>query len=200
MTKLIKKIIVDILCLLVVNAILEILRLEVIHPFKRGFYCNDESTSYPRQKNSTVTSTITHNVGIYIPIVSITLEECSRQFDTSTNPSFKICNYLIPNWLASACSKIGVFYFGAALTEITTEVTKCQIGQLRPYFLHLCIPDVDYKLQHLFIQKFNCTSNLANPKNLRNPQKSFLGTLVIFFIRCSLLGTLFTAKVKGRRR
>lgn len=37
---------------------------------------------------------------------------------------------------------LGAFLFGAAVTQLTTDIAKYSLGRLRPHFLTVCKPDV----------------------------------------------------------
>lgn len=42
----------------------------------------------------------------------------------------------------AACYRLIIpFVFGAAVTQLTTDVAKYTVGRLRPHFLTVCIPD-----------------------------------------------------------
>lgn len=43
-------------------------------------------------------------------------------------------NYEIPEWLVECYKKIGIFGFGAAVSQLTTDIAKYSIGRLRPHF------------------------------------------------------------------
>lgn len=169
------KIIMDTLCLIVIIAIHEILPL-LVRPYERGFYCNDETISYPYQEKSTVPGKQMFIVGISVPIVLIIVGEYIWRRDISESSSLVIRNYKIPSWVLSIYSKIVVFLFGQKINGIATEAIKYQIGRLRPFFMQICKPNIDCRLpniQHVYIQKFNCTNKLATAKNLRYARKSF---------------------------
>jgi len=43
---------------------------------------------------------------------------------------------------AAACYKILIpFMFGAAVTQLTTDIAKYTVGRLRPHFLTVCMPN-----------------------------------------------------------
>lgn len=169
------KIILDVVCLLVAVTIFKILPL-LVRPFERGFFCNDESISYPYKEKSTVPGKQMLIVGMSVPIILIILGEYIWRPDVTSSSFRVIHNYKIPSWVVSIYSKIGVFFFGYAVNEIATDAIKYQVGRLRPFFMQMCMPDVDCKLdnvQHVYVQKFKCTGKLATPKNLRYSRKSF---------------------------
>lgn len=41
----------------------------------------------------------------------------------------------IPDWLVECYKKIGIFAFGAAVSQLTTDIAKYSIGRLRPHFM-----------------------------------------------------------------
>lgn len=69
----------------------------------------------------------------------------------------------IPNWLYNIYCMIGMFAFGAACSQLTTDVMKYTIGRLRPHFFTVCQPDVcnssDSQML-MFFETFRCTNPL----------------------------------------
>lgn len=144
-------------------------------PFERGFFCNDESISYPWNKKSTVTTKMLLVIGIGLPIGIILIEEYFRSI-LSGSSSLTIFGCKIPQWLVHSCSMVESFVFGGATTVLTTYVIKFQIGRLRPHFMQVCAPSVDcrnIKNQYIFMQDFNCTNELASPFDLKEAKLSF---------------------------
>ncbi|KTF86854.1 hypothetical protein cypCar_00013873, partial [Cyprinus carpio] len=102
-----------------------------IKPYQRGFFCNDESISYPFH-TSTVTSTVLYTVGFTLPICSMIIGEClSVYLNRIKSKSF--CN----SYVASVYKAIGTFLFGAGMSQSLTDIAKYSIGRLRPHFLEL---------------------------------------------------------------
>ena len=54
----------------------------------------------------------------------------------------------IPSWVYYCYRHIGVFLFGAAVSQTTTDIAKYTVGRLRPHFFDVCKPDYT---------KFKCT-------------------------------------------
>ena len=46
----------------------------------------------------------------------------------------RCCNWDVPEWLVGSYKQIGVFAFGAACSQLTTDIAKYSIGRLRPHF------------------------------------------------------------------
>lgn len=76
-----------------------------------------------------------------------------------------IRGYRIPVWLWQSYCVIGVFAFGAACSQLTTDVMKYTIGRLRPHFYTVCRPNcTENSLE--FITDYTCT-NTAYTSNKR---------------------------------
>lgn len=65
----------------------------------------------------------------------------------------------IPNWVYCMYNNILWFLFGAACSQLTTDIGKYTIGRLRPHFLDICKPQIDcnrdpYKT--IYIENFQC--------------------------------------------
>ncbi|XP_029685769.1 phospholipid phosphatase 1-like isoform X1 [Takifugu rubripes] len=104
------------------------------NPFKRGFFCNDESIRYPLRED-----TISYQLlgGVMIPFVLVVVicGEClsvhmSNVSNQSSGAKYLVCVY----------KAVGSFVFGAAVSQSLTDVAKYSIGRLRPNFLAVCKP------------------------------------------------------------
>lgn len=65
----------------------------------------------------------------------------------------KLFGYVVPIWLQSVYKYVGLLFFGAACSQLTTDIAKYTIGRLRPHFISVCQP--------VFPDGTNCT----NPAN-----------------------------------
>ncbi|KAL6472659.1 hypothetical protein MHYP_G00188470 [Metynnis hypsauchen] len=149
-------VLLDLACLLLAGLPLAAFNLGKIKPYQRGFFCNDESISYPFN-SSTVTSTVLYTVGFTLPICSMVIGECLSVYlnrlksKSSFNNSYVACVY----------KAVGTFLFGAAMSQSLTDIGKYSIGRLRPHFLDVCKPD--WKLINCssgaYIENFNCTGD-----------------------------------------
>ena len=98
-----------------------------------------------------------------------------------------ILNKTIPNWMWESYRHIGVFGFGAACSQLTTDVAKYTIGRLRPHFFSVCQPDIDCRLltnQNVYIERFHCRG--GNPKLLKDMRLSFPSGHSSFSTYCAL--------------
>ncbi|KAG5331330.1 PLPP3 phosphatase, partial [Acromyrmex charruanus] len=143
-------------------------------PYKRGFFCNDESLYHP-YLDSTVTSTMLYVIGLFLPICTMIIGEYLHGRNFSGHTANMLFGYTIPPWLWNAYKKVGVFGFGAACTVFITDTAKYTIGRLRPHFMELCVPNIDCNLpeyQHKYIMDFHCTAAVSN-KLLKEVRLSF---------------------------
>lgn len=65
----------------------------------------------------------------------------------------------IPNWLYCTYNNILWFLFGAACSQLTTDIGKYTIGRLRPHFLSVCDPQIDCnddRYKTIYIEDFEC--------------------------------------------
>ncbi|XP_071651042.1 putative phosphatidate phosphatase isoform X1 [Temnothorax longispinosus] len=173
-SKLILKLVIDFLCLFVVG--ISVLMFFLFgKPYKRGFFCNDESLYHPFHE-STVTSTMLYIIGLFLPICTMIIGEYLHWRHFSGHTANVLFGYTIPPWLWNAYQKVGVFGFGAACTVLTTDIAKYSIGRLRPHFMKLCVPNVDCNLpeyQHKYIEDFHCTASGISVKLLKEVRLSF---------------------------
>lgn len=171
---LLRKVIIDFVCLLIVG--LAVLMFFLFgKPYKRGFFCNDESLMHPYH-SSTVTSAMLYVTGLFLPICTMIAGEYLYRRKYSTESSKVLFGYTIPPWLWMAYIKVGTFGFGAATTVLVTDIAKYTIGRLRPHFLTLCVPDVNCSLpenQYRYIENFSCTAQGISSKLLKEMRLSF---------------------------
>lgn len=87
-----------------------------------------------------------------------------------------ILGHRVPTWLWCSYCVIGVFLFGAACSQLVTDIMKYTIGRLRPHFYELCRPSVDCGLaqnQHVYHINYTCTNPVAlGSKRLMKEMKS----------------------------
>lgn len=75
----------------------------------------------------------------------------------------------IPSVIWRIYIKIGVFLFGACLSQLTTDIAKYSIGRLRPHFLYVCNSNVSCNEPgqdpHAYVTKFYCQG--TDPHRIR---------------------------------
>ncbi|KAK2586075.1 hypothetical protein KPH14_008364 [Odynerus spinipes] len=169
-----RKLIIDFVCLLIVSMVVLMFFL-FGKPYKRGFFCNDESLMHPYH-TSTVTSAMLYVTGLFLPICTMIAGEFIHGRQFSTESSKVLFGYTIPPWLWLAYTKVGIFGFGAATTVLVTDIAKYTIGRLRPHFMTLCVPNINCTLpeNHFrYIEDFTCTAPNISPKLLKEMRLSF---------------------------
>nr|XP_031829820.1 putative phosphatidate phosphatase isoform X2 [Nomia melanderi] len=158
-----RKIIIDFVCLFVVG--MAVLMFFLFgKPYKRGFFCNDESLYHPFH-SSTITSAMLYVIGLFLPICTMIVGEYIHARHCDTEPPRTLFGRDIPLWIWNAYQKIGIFGFGAATTVLITDVAKYTIGRLRPHFMTLCVPNINCSLienQHRYIEDYICTENISS--------------------------------------
>ncbi|XP_067290003.1 phospholipid phosphatase 1 isoform X1 [Pseudorasbora parva] len=174
----------DIACLILAGLPLAAFNLGKIKPYQRGFFCNDESISYPFH-SSTVTSTVLYTMGFTLPICSMIVGEClSVYLNRIKSKSF--CN----SYVACIYKATGTFVFGAAMSQSLTDIAKYSIGRLRPHFLDVCKPDWT-KINctgGAYIEDFVCT---GDPTKVNEGRLSFYSGHSSFSMYCMLFLALY---------
>lgn len=149
-------------------------------PYERGFFCDDESLMHPFH-DSTVTNWMLYIIGIAVPILVILGTELVRSHVKKSNAQpLKVYNIEIPYWIVEAYKSIGMFGFGAACSQLLTDVGKYTIGRLRPHFFDVCQPMMpdgttcrDQINHNRYIEEFTCTSAISTPRMLKEMRLSF---------------------------
>ncbi|XP_067824469.1 phospholipid phosphatase 2-like [Heptranchias perlo] len=153
-------VLVDVLCVIVASLPFVILTLQA-KPNMRGFYCNDDSIKYPYK-----TDTISHwmMAAVVIPacIIIITAGEAFmvRLKHLYSRSEFN-------NYVAALYKVVGVFLFGAAVSQSLTDIAKYTVGRLRPSFLALCKPDMSLVNCSQYVQSDICTGSIGNVTEAR---------------------------------
>ncbi|XP_033926653.1 phospholipid phosphatase 2 isoform X3 [Melopsittacus undulatus] len=127
-------VVLDVLCLAVASLPFVILTL-VNSPYKRGFYCNDDSIRYP-YKADTITHGLMAGVTITCTVVILSSGELYLVYTERLYSKSEFNNYL-----AALYKVVGTFLFGGAISQSLTDLAKYMIGRLRPNFLAVCNPD-----------------------------------------------------------
>lgn len=149
-------------------------------PYERGFFCDDESLMHPFH-DSTVTNWMLYIIGFAVPIVVILGTELVRAHVKKSNAQpLKVYSVTIPYWIVEAYKSIGMFGFGAACSQLLTDVGKYTIGRLRPHFFDVCRPRMpdgttckDPENQNRYIEDFICTSEKSTTRMLKEMRLSF---------------------------
>ncbi|XP_068620163.1 putative phosphatidate phosphatase [Battus philenor] len=157
-------------------------------PYKRGFFCDDESLKHP-YKDSTVTNVMLYIVGLGVPVLTMVLTEWLRLRDYKGGRSRNVMGKELPAWVWEAYKVVGVFLFGCACQQLTTDIAKYTIGRLRPHFYTVCKPDIDCTLPEnkwRYIETFTCLerdSKLLKEMRLSFPSghSSFSAYTMIYF-------------------
>ncbi|XP_043544662.1 phospholipid phosphatase 1 isoform X3 [Chiloscyllium plagiosum] len=146
-------------------------------PFRRGFYCNDETIKYP-YKEDTIPYPLL--AGIFIPFILLVIivgEIASVHWNRLYSNSFVRNSYL-----ATLYKAIGTFLFGAAANQSLTDIAKYSIGRLRPHFLDVCKPDwAKINCDLGYIDEFTC---LGDPKMSIEARLSFFSGHSSFSMYC----------------
>ncbi|XP_010874406.2 phospholipid phosphatase 1-like [Esox lucius] len=177
-------VLLDITCLILVGLPFAVLTPQH-NPFKRGFFCNDESIRYPLKED-----TISYQLlgGVMIPLILIVVVggECLGVYLTRV----KTKSSLGTNYVARIYKAVGSFVFGAAASQSLTDIAKYSIGRLRPHFLAVCKPvweQINCKSES-YIEHFTCTGDKTMVDEAR---LSFFSGHASFSMYCMLFLSLY---------
>ncbi|XP_016898415.1 phospholipid phosphatase 1-like [Cynoglossus semilaevis] len=144
----------DILCLILVGLPFFILTPQH-NPFKRGFFCNDDSIRYPL-KDDTISYQLLGGVMIPFSLIVIVCGECLSVYFSCIKKRSAGTKYV-----ACIYKAVGSYVFGAAVSQSLTDIAKYSIGRLRPNFLAVCKPvwdQINCK-NGGYIESFTCTED-----------------------------------------
>ena len=117
-------------------------------PNKRGFFCGDESLSYPYH-SSTVPSWALYLVGFAIPFATIAIGE-----------------FVSNTCLKKTADIFNCYLIGAVGSQLIVDVCKYFVGRLRPHFFDVCQPqfainqcDFNSTRGAGYVQNYTCAGN-----------------------------------------
>ncbi|VBB29078.1 unnamed protein product [Acanthocheilonema viteae] len=123
-----------------------------VEPYKRGFYCDDESIRYP-YRPSTVTRQMLIVIGLIVPAI-ITTEtfrliawerKCRNEF-----LYYHCRRYTVPRLIVRLYVFFGYFLLGVIFNQLMVDIAKYTIGRHRPHFIAVCKPK-HMEIQHIAI-------------------------------------------------
>lgn len=156
-----------------------------MEPYKRGFFCNDNSIKYP---NLPEEITVGECVLIWSCIVILLVPAIEflhiTVFEHTEGPRV----WRIPWVFIELYRVLGYFALGALCTLLTTEMAKYKIGRLRPYFLSVCqvpLDEATCKDEHgnyKYVLDYDCA---GDDHEVREASKSFLSGHSSFSFYCA---------------
>ncbi|XP_046335748.2 phospholipid phosphatase 2-like isoform X1 [Haliotis rufescens] len=122
-------------CIVVIIAIITATFKKIVPPVHQGFQCHDPRLQQPYKPGASVSNAVLYGVGFGLPAVVMILVECfiiTKQDKGGT---------LWVSMIQKSLEAIVPFFFGGAVTHLTTNIPKFVIGRLRPNFFDVCKPD-----------------------------------------------------------
>ncbi|XP_022661533.1 putative phosphatidate phosphatase isoform X1 [Varroa jacobsoni] len=168
-------------------------------PYKRGFFCDDESLRHPYHE-STVTSTVLYIYGFGLPILTFIIVEILnvRLGQPNLEPQFEkpFLRYRVPSFIQNIYQNTWPFLLGATIQQMVTDIAKYTTGRLRPHFIAVCNPqylDELCKLPYKYIVDFECNTKYTE-KHLKEMRLSFPSGHSSFSMFCMLWIILYLEK------
>lgn len=156
MRKMVCVVVVDIICILLVGIPCLLLNL-VGEPYMRGFFCSDETIRHPYQE-STVSTFLLITISYALPSIIILLVETALLKHSDTFSGARLAREMY--------NTLGLFMFGSMVNQLLTDTSKFTIGRLRPHFISVCQPDLEFSESVCgtvedprYITHFNCTGS-----------------------------------------
>ncbi|XP_063050668.1 phospholipid phosphatase 1-like [Engraulis encrasicolus] len=126
------------------------------NPFKRGFFCSDDSIRYPFRED-TISYQLLAGIMVPLTVLVIVSGECLSIYLKPIKAKQSFANSYGP----CLYKAVSTFLFGAAVSQSLTDIAKYTVGRLRPHFLDVCKPQwntVDCKSGG-YIESFTCTGD-----------------------------------------
>ncbi|XP_034104035.1 putative phosphatidate phosphatase [Drosophila albomicans] len=158
-----------------------LLLMKLVKPFKRGFFCGDESLSYPL-KESTIGSLMLIGITLTVPTAVIVVVELFKQLPLGPGgrEAAKRDGYRLGHRIGQLYKQAGYYLFGLAMLTFSTVLTKLCIGRLRPHFFAVCQPRLEdgstcYDAQNAghYITNYSCSNPNISSFQLQQLNQSF---------------------------
>ncbi|NXT71024.1 PLPP2 phosphatase, partial [Chaetops frenatus] len=160
-------------------------------PYKRGFYCHDDSIRYPYKAD-----TITHGLMAGVTIsCTVTIISSGEAYLVYTERLYSKSEF--NNYLAALYKVVGTFLFGGAISQSLTDLAKYMIGRLRPNFLAVCNPDWSKVNCSIYVQLENVCQ--GESRNITESRLSFYSGHSSFGMYCMMFLALYVqARLVGK--
>ncbi|XP_015282919.1 PREDICTED: lipid phosphate phosphohydrolase 3 isoform X2 [Gekko japonicus] len=163
-----------------------IIETSTIAPYERGFYCNDESISYPLKSGETINDAVLCAAGILIAILAIIIGEFYRIHCLKE----KSRSFIQNPYVAALYKQVGCFAFGCAISQSFTDIAKVSVGRLRPNFLAVCNPNITLtNCSKGYIEVYRCLN--ADESKVQEARKSFFSGHASFSLYTMLYLVLY---------
>ncbi|XP_016959352.1 putative phosphatidate phosphatase [Drosophila biarmipes] len=151
-----------------------------VDPVRRGFFCDDESISYPFQDNTVTPVMLGLIVGLLPAVVFVGVEYVSHLRAGDISATVELLGWRVSTWYVELGRQSTYFCFGLLLTFDATEVGKYTIGRLRPHFLAVCQPQLsdgsmcsDPVNLHRYVENYECAGEGFTVEDVRQARLSF---------------------------
>ncbi|XP_033160645.1 putative phosphatidate phosphatase [Drosophila mauritiana] len=151
-----------------------------VDPVRRGFFCDDESISYPFQDNTITPVMLGLIVGLLPALVMVVVEYVSHLRAGDISATVDLLGWRVSTWYVELGRQSTYFCFGLLLTFDATEVGKYTIGRLRPHFLAVCQPQMadgsmcsDPVNLHRYVENYECAGEGFTVEDVRQARLSF---------------------------
>ncbi|KHN77310.1 Uncharacterized protein T28D9.3 [Toxocara canis] len=131
----------DILIFIVLGLLFTIIPIFALQPYRRGFFCNDQSIRYP-YKDSTIPTVVLYVISMAILLVTIIGTELFRIIKLSESITYSLRGKNVNRFLIRFLTYFAHGIFGLLLNLIFTQTTKWMVGRLRPHFIDVCKPNI----------------------------------------------------------
>ncbi|XP_017042245.1 putative phosphatidate phosphatase [Drosophila ficusphila] len=113
---------------------------KLVRPFRRGFFCGDESLGYP-YRDSSVGTELLIAVALAVPTAVIAVVELFKQLPGGPGgPGGKKEGCRVSHRLGNLYRQAIFYLYGLAMVTFATMLSKLCIGRLRPHFFAVCQP------------------------------------------------------------
>uniref|UniRef100_G3T088 Uncharacterized protein n=1 Tax=Loxodonta africana TaxID=9785 RepID=G3T088_LOXAF len=154
--------------------------------YKRGFYSGDDTIWYPYHSDTITQGFV---AGVTITTTAVLLRQNRAYLGVAYSLAVSGRSNL-NNYMATMFKVLGIFLFGASVSQSLTDLAKYMIGHLQPIFLAICDPYWSHVNFSVYMQlEKACRGSLANVTKARCVQgegHSSFGMYFMVFLVVSL--------------
>ncbi|XP_016959356.1 putative phosphatidate phosphatase [Drosophila biarmipes] len=151
---------------------------KLVRPFRRGFFCGDESLSYPHREG-TIGHELIIAIALGVPTAVIAVVELFKQLPETGGKS-RADGCRIAQRLGHLYRQAIFYLYGLAMVTFTTMLSKLCIGRLRPHFFTVCQPMLpdgsgcqDAQNLGRYIDSFTCSNANMSDFQFKQLNQSF---------------------------
>ncbi|BES89681.1 unnamed protein product [Nesidiocoris tenuis] len=165
-----KKVSVDVGLLLPILCMILMMN-QYLSPFRRGFYCEDNTIRYPIKKE-TVSLASLYLLSLGFPLIFLGMGEIlfASEEDYEGDIHHVVFKWRVHKGLVRTYDMMVSFMFGFMVCVLVVIMSQRLLGVMRPNFIQTCRPDIDClnpAMGHDYHENYTCKSSKEDEEYAR---------------------------------